>query len=175
VEYRPATAADADQIARLHAESWRRTYRGMMRDEFLDGDVVEDRLAVWGERLRSPVANQHVVVAEDGGEIRGFVCVYGDDDARWGSLVDNLHVRHDVQKGGTGRALMREAAAWCAANYPGRGLYLWVMQANENAQRFYERLGGSNEGAEEHENTAGGGIAHVFRYAWSEAASLANG
>jgi GNAT superfamily N-acetyltransferase len=169
---REATPADAEQIAVLHADSWRRTYRGMMRDEFLDGHVVQNRLSVWRERLDSPAANQLVVVAEAGGVIEGFVCVLGDDDARWGSLVDNLHVRHDVHKHGIGRQLMREAAAWAEANYAGRGLYLWVMHANENAQRFYARLGGTNEGAEEHENT-GGGVAHVFRYAWTDLRALA--
>jgi ribosomal protein S18 acetylase RimI-like enzyme len=166
---RQAAIEDADRIALLHAESWRRTYRGMMRDDFLEGDVVQDRLSAWRERLSSPAQNQLVVVAEGGGGVMlGFICVLGDDDTRWGSLVDNLHVRHDVQTQGIGRQLMREAAEWAAATYPGRGLYLWVMQANQNAQRFYERLGGINQGAEVRED-AGRGEAHVFRYAWPDA------
>ena len=172
VVLRNATAVDAEGIARLHAESWRRTYRGMMRDEFLDGDLVQERLSVWRERLPSPAPNQLVVVAEGRDELQGFVCVFGDDDARWGSLIDNLHVRHDVQTKGIGRQLMREAAAWAVVNYPQCGLYLWVMQANDNAQRFYERLGGTNQGAQVHEN-AERGAAHSFRYAWPDARALA--
>jgi len=39
MNFRRAAACDADRIAQLHAESWRRAYRGMMRDEFLDGDA----------------------------------------------------------------------------------------------------------------------------------------
>lgn len=155
----------------LHADSWRRTYRGMMRDEFLDGDIEQDRLSAWEARLRSPAPNQLIVVAEDRDVIQGFVCVYGDDDVRWGSLVDNLHVRHDMQAHGIGKQLMREAAAWADANCSGRGLYLWVMQANHRAQRFYERLGGSNEGAEVHEH-AERGSASVFRYAWPDVRPL---
>lgn len=172
LKLRHATVQDAEEIALLHADSWRRNYRGMMRDEFLDGDMVQDRLSVWSERLLSGTPNQLVVVAEDGGAIDGFVCVFGDDDARWGSLIDNLHVRRDIQGRGIGRQLMHEAAGWVAINYPDRGLYLWVMQANDNAQRFYERLGGTNQGAEVHEN-AERGAAHVFRYAWSDARTLA--
>ncbi len=143
-----------------------------MRDEFLDGDIVQDRLLAWGERLNAPAPNQLVVVAEDGGVVQGFVCIFGDDDARWGSLIDNLHVRQEVQARGIGRQLMREAAVWAAVNYPGRGLYLWVMQANDNAQRFYERLGGTNQGAEVRKNTERG-AAHVFRYTWSDVRALA--
>ena len=171
VGLRGATIEDAEQIALLHADSWRRTYRGMMRDDFLDGDVVEDRLSAWRERLNSPASNQRVIVAEDGGAIQGFVCIFGGDDPGWGSFVDNLHVRHDVQARGVGRALMREAATWAEANYPGLGLYLWVMQANENAQRFYERLGGANRGTEVHEN-ARAGSARVYRYAWLDVRAL---
>jgi GNAT superfamily N-acetyltransferase len=143
----------------------------MMRDEFLDGDVVGDRLAVWRERLGSPAPNQLVVVAEEDSEIRGFICAFGDDDAEWGSLVDNLHVNLECQKQGIGALLLREGAAWAAANYPGRGLYLWVMQANDNAQRFYEHLGGANVGAEVR-GSAERGPAHVFRYAWPDAGTI---
>jgi ribosomal protein S18 acetylase RimI-like enzyme len=159
-------------VARLHADSWRRTYRGMMRDEYLDGDVVEDRLRVWRERLTSPAANQAVFVAEADAQLAGFVCIYSDDDPRWGSLIDNLHVRHDLQKAGTGRLLMRKAADWCAAAHPGKGMYLYVMRANTNAIAFYERLGGVNVESVDHPNSAGGGTAHVFRYAWPEQQTL---
>ncbi len=172
LKLRHATVEDAEGIARLHADSWRRNYRGMMRDEFLDGDIMQDRLLVWRERLHAPAPNQLVVVAEDGRALHGFVCVFGDDDARWGSLIDNLHVRHGVQTKGIGRQLMREAAAWVALNYPERGLYLWVMQANHNAQGFYEHLGGTNQGAEVRQN-AQRGPAHVFRYTWPDARALA--
>ena len=42
---------DAAEIAALHAESWRRHYRGAYSDSFLDGDVGEDRLAEWTGRF----------------------------------------------------------------------------------------------------------------------------
>jgi GNAT superfamily N-acetyltransferase len=172
VNLRIATLADADAVARLHADSWRRTYRGSLSDEYLDGDVVADRLAVWHERLGSPASNQHVIVAEENGVLQAFICVYGDRDDRWGSLVDNLHVRFDAHGRGIGRELMRAAAAWSLASYPGSGLYLWVLQANQNGQRFYERLGGSNQGGEEHEG-ADGGTTYALRYAWADPRALA--
>jgi hypothetical protein len=48
---RPAAAGDAVAIAALHADSWRRSYRGALRDEYLDGDIVPERVAVWRSRL----------------------------------------------------------------------------------------------------------------------------
>lgn len=172
MQFRKAEAADADQIAALHAESWRRTYRGLMPDAFLDGDVLENRQAEWQKRLSAAPANQLIVVAEEDRSLRGFLCVYGDDDPTWGSLIDNLHVRHDAQKQGIGRRLMREASVWLEPRYRDRGVYLWVMQKNTNAQQFYARLGGADRQAVAHPNTAGGGMAYVYRYAWDSPADL---
>lgn len=51
LSFRLAAATDAAAIADLHAQSWRRHYRGAYSDAFLDGDVAADRLAAWTERL----------------------------------------------------------------------------------------------------------------------------
>ena len=49
-QFRLAGPADAKAVANLHADSWRRYYRGAYSDGFLDDDVVADRLAVWSGR-----------------------------------------------------------------------------------------------------------------------------
>jgi hypothetical protein len=54
MRFRVATVADAMAVATLHAESWRAHYRGAYRDEYLDGDCVQDRIRVWEERLSTP-------------------------------------------------------------------------------------------------------------------------
>ena len=165
MRFREATAADALAVARLHAESWRTHYRGAYRDAYLDGDVVEDRLRVWQERLSTPAPNQFVVLAEDHDDLIGFACVYGGADPTWGSLLDNLHVRPGHQRRGVGAGLLAEVAAWCRANHPECGLYLWVLVQNQQAQRFYRRLGASDQGGELSEPPGGGRI-HGRRYAW---------
>ena len=78
--------ADADAIAGLHADSWRRHYRGAYADAYLDGDVVSERLAVWSARLAVDDRSTSTLLAEDDGEFVGFVHVAFDDDPRWGSL-----------------------------------------------------------------------------------------
>lgn len=50
--YREATALDADAIAVLHAESWRRAYRGHLSDAYLDGPIFKDRTSVWRGRFQ---------------------------------------------------------------------------------------------------------------------------
>jgi len=141
---REAIPADAAAIAALHAESWRTTYRGALRDEYLDGNILAERTAVWRERLGSPAGNQHVVIAEAQGRLVGFACAYGNDDARWGTQLDNIHVRRDAHGQRTGTRLVAAVAAWCRAAHPEAGLYLWVLEGNHPARRFYERLGATD-------------------------------
>jgi len=75
IEYRTAQSSDADAIARLHAQSWRQTYRGSFSDAFLDGDLVGERTRVWRGRLDRPADNQLVRVAfDDASNLVGFLC-----------------------------------------------------------------------------------------------------
>lgn len=80
MRFRVATEADAMAVAALHAESWRAHYRGAYRDEYLDGDVVQDRIRVWKERLSTPAQNQFIVLAEEKDCLIGFGCAYGGND-----------------------------------------------------------------------------------------------
>ena len=165
MRFREAIASDAPAIAALHAESWRAHYRGAYRDEYLDGEVFEDRQRVWKERLARPVPNQFVVLALEGDDLIGFACVYGAHDQTWGSLLDNIHVRPERQHRGVGTGLIAEVAAWCRANYADCGLYLWVLEQNRQAQHFYQRFGAIDQGGEISQPPGGGQI-HGRRYAW---------
>ena len=71
-QYRRAVGADAERVALLHADSWRRTYRGSYRDEFLDGDVVTNRLGVWRCRLTDDREDQFVYLAEADSSLLGL-------------------------------------------------------------------------------------------------------
>ena len=113
--YRLATPADAEAIAALRAQSWRQSYRGILTDAYLDGDTFADRRDVWQRRLSDPAPNQFLLVAETGGAVRGFVCAFGDDDPRWGTLVDNLHVSQALKGSGVGTALLRHVGEWVKA------------------------------------------------------------
>jgi ribosomal protein S18 acetylase RimI-like enzyme len=172
--FRVACAADAEAVARLHAESWRRHYRGAYADSFLDGDVLEDRLATWTARLSSPDPARYTLLAEAEGLI-GFANTYLDEDARWGALLDNLHVAREQQRQGVGSRLLVLSAQAIAARStrPGCGLYLWVLEQNVRARDFYQALGARYAGREP--VTPPGGVEGrlhgaplKLRYAWSD-------
>jgi len=174
---RAAGPDDAERVALLHADSWRLHYRGAYSDLFLDGDVVADRRSVWSSRLSAP-AHSMTVLAEDDAGPAGFVHVVFDDDDRWGSLVDNLHVAHDRQRTGIGAALLARTARAVAERAAAPSVYLWVLEQNTGAQDFYRALGGACV-----EKTAvpppGGvrdrlnGSPLKLRFAWPDASALA--
>jgi ribosomal protein S18 acetylase RimI-like enzyme len=137
---RPADPADADRIADLHAASWRRHYRGAYTDAYLDHDVVADRRAVWSARLAARTGTD-TTVAEHDGRLVGFVHVVIDDDAVWGSLVDNLHVARDQHRTGIGTRLLVHAARAVTDRATGNAMYLWVLRQNTAAQQFYRASG----------------------------------
>lgn len=170
--YRPARMTDKEPIARLHADSWRRSYRGLFSDRFLAEEADADRLQVWTQRLAAAAENQFVYVADQNGEVQGFVCVYAQDDPQWGSLIDNLHIAHAVKRQGLGRNLMLQASRWLAQRHADTGVYLWVMEANQPARRFYETFGAKNAGVIDKPNPVGGGSARNCRYVWASPRQL---
>ena len=147
VQYRLARVGDAATIAELHAASWQVAYRGMFPDDFLDNDAVADRAKVWQERFADPDLEQTTItiLAESGGELMGFAHTIIDEDATFGTLLDNLHVRRTKHRSRIGTRLMVETAERLAAL--GRStLYLWVLEGNDGARAFYRALGGEECG-----------------------------
>jgi ribosomal protein S18 acetylase RimI-like enzyme len=168
VRYREATEHDAGAIAALHADSWRRHYRGAYLDAYLDGDIVTDRLEVWTTRLTPPKLNQYTVCADTGGDVIGFAHTLFDHDPTWGALLDNLHVRSDVKGHGIGTQLLSEAALKLIRSRPSESLYLWVLDQNEAAQLFYDARGGSRVESTLRGPFPGCGRAVGHRYFWPD-------
>jgi GNAT superfamily N-acetyltransferase len=133
-------AADAEAVAGLHADSWRRHYRGAYADAYLDGDIETERRSVWTQRLSGRDGSTVTLLAEDEGAFVGFVHVVFDEDPQWGSLVDNLHVVWTRKRNGIGSQLL--AAAGAAVLEHGGSLYLWVLEQNTAGQAFYSARGG---------------------------------
>jgi len=164
-------------VAALHADSWRRHYRGAYSDAFLDGDVVVDRLAAWTERLERRDPGSCTILAEDASGLIGFAHTVFDEDPSWGALLDNIHVAHAHQHRGVGSGLLSRTAAAVAARHQRSGIHLWVLEQNLDAQAFYEARGARR--MERAPVLPPGGVAgrlagspHKLRYAWDDPSVL---
>ena len=171
IEFREATASDACVIAELHTQSWRNTYRGILRDAYLDGDILTERLDMWRMRLGASAQEQFCLIAYGDQRPIGFVFLEGHADPQWGTLLDNLHVLPAAQGNGLGTQLIHRAATWVRNRFPDDGMFLWVFEGNILARRFYENL---NPRIVERivAEAPGGGRIGEWRYAWPDIENL---
>ena len=134
---RPATLADADAIAALHAASWRSAYRGILGDSTLGPALDGERRAHWRSELAAMAPGDTVLIAGD----VGFIAVWAEGDPGFGAYIDNLHIRPERRSAGLGRRLLGDAMRRVAGRGQ-TGAYLWVFDGNTRAIDFYRRLGG---------------------------------
>lgn len=141
LQVRPATAADAEAVARVHIDAWRAGYDGLMPADFLAALDWQDRAETWLERLTSPASDVGYLVATCGSVV-GF-CAFGaarDEDVRAGSCgeIYALNVQPSSWSTGAGSALLQASLEAMSAYDE---VVLWVLAANGRARRFYERHG----------------------------------
>jgi ribosomal protein S18 acetylase RimI-like enzyme len=143
IEVRSALADDALGIAAVHCASWRDAYANILERAYLEGSIEVDRQSFWSSRFANPDPARTVFVADATlASTVAFICVHRDLDAKWGSLIDNLHVLPALRGKGIGERLMRTAARFLSQEARIIQLHLWVFEANKAGLRFYERLGG---------------------------------
>jgi GNAT superfamily N-acetyltransferase len=139
---REAAERDFAAIARLHAESWRSAYRGMLSDEYLDHRVHLERATLWQQRFSERAEKPFfVILAEVEEELAGFACVFPDEDPTYGAFLDNLHVVPQRTGQGIGRRLLSAVAERLLTDERRGGLYLWVIEQNARARQFYAKAG----------------------------------
>jgi GNAT superfamily N-acetyltransferase len=142
VTLREATQLDVAAIAHLHAESWCSAYRGILSDDYLDNRAHSERATLWQGRF-SEIASKpfFAILAEAGAQLAGFACVFPREHPTFGSFLDNLHVVPQSIGQGIGRQLLSEVGRRLMAEKIPGGLYLWVIEKNNRARRFYGKAG----------------------------------
>jgi ribosomal protein S18 acetylase RimI-like enzyme len=169
-----AGAAGWQDAAELHTLSWKTAYRGIVSDAYLENDCANDRRTVWSGRAKEwdPAKIVLLIARQDDGLALGMSCAAILPDDAHGVLLDNLHVRPDLKRGGIGRALIAATGRWVAAHVPGKPMYLTVYKDNTNAVAFYRRMGGEEADAGIYP-FKDGTSAPILRFTWREPAKIA--
>lgn len=174
LQYKLADDRDAEAIARLHALSWQRHYRGIYPDEYLDHEVLPERLKIWQKRFDTPDDRRFIIKAIDQREkIIGFACTFLDEDPVYGALIDNLHVLKEYQNQGIGKKLLRLSAEWVMQHREESTIYLFVLDQNSAAKAFYNKLGAQISETFLHQNPAGK-CDPVVRCSWKPLGLISN-
>lgn len=170
MQIRPAQPDDAAGIGRVHVETWRSTYAGMLPDSYLVGLSATRHAATWARTLNRPAGSkgESVLVAEDDGHVVGFVSggaarpCKALKTERTDGEVYTLYVLPDYQGRGLGRELLATGFGHMAdAGYT--AAVIWVLQPNPS-RFFYEAMGGVRIGERE-EKFAGAPVLEVA-YGW---------
>lgn len=140
---REAQPKDAAGIARVHVESWRAAYRGIIPDQFLAEFSCPDRKRRWTRTLSAPDRREFVYIAQHAaGDIIGFASggpERGGDPIYRGELYA-IYILPAYQRRGLGRAFTALVAErlWQV----GMGsMLVWVL-ADNPWRPFYDALGG---------------------------------
>lgn len=137
MEIRTITPAD-DRMAlsRVYEESWKHAYKGMIPQSYLDS-IPKGR---WAKNADDP--RWHTLLCVDNGEIVGtssFCRSRFEAYPDWGEIVSIYLLPGHIGKG-CGKALM-SAAITELRTLGYADIFLWVLEENTRARRFYEHFG----------------------------------
>ena len=150
---RAARPEDAASIARLHVQSWRETYPGLISDSWLKNLSLEARVAAWKENLSPSYGGPrfNLVAENDAGELCGFAS--GGPRRHEGAAgleaysgeLWAIYLLKAAQGQGLGRALFEETRLRLKCE-GFASMLVWVLKGNP-AEGFYAHLGGKPVGA----------------------------
>jgi GNAT superfamily N-acetyltransferase len=149
VSVRPATSADAAEIARLQLSTWRTAYASILPAAVLAGLTTEEVAPKWSAAIEHPPSRRHrVLVALEKQWTVGF-CAFGPPDGATddaAGLVTILLVEPRWGRRGHGSRLLaaivdllREDGCQTAAT--------WLLEQDRVSRTFYESAGWEHDGA----------------------------
>ncbi|WP_336046242.1 GNAT family N-acetyltransferase [Solibacillus ferritrahens] len=140
MQIRQAQLKDAAGIAKVHVDSWRTTYKGIIPDEYLDGLSYEQREELWERNMAAP--DNYIVVAENSdGHIVGFATAGKREENQTDKAADltSIYLFADMQGYGIGKMLMKELFIYFTQNGYEK-IFVEVLKDNKT-RHFYEHYG----------------------------------
>ena len=137
---RRATIEDAAGIAKVHVDSWRTTYKGIVPNVFLENLSYDQKEQNW----KQGIAMNHVYIAEDEDKrIIGFSTGGKERTGKYDLYTGELYAIYlveECQGKGIGRLLVKSVMD-DLQNKKLNSMLIWALEENP-ACRFYESLGG---------------------------------
>ena len=165
MQIRRAVLEDAEGIAKVHVESWRTTYSGMMKDAIIAGLDVGSRTELWRRNILR--GENIVLVAEKAGLIIGFACGSAVKEGEYPGYdgdVTSIYFYKEEQGNGYGKLLLDALFH----EFHRRGFDNAIVKVlDQNASRyFYERRGAKLIDSQEVPQYGEG--LNLLTYAWGD-------
>ena len=144
-DIRLVTLDDAKYCANIHSESWNFAYSDIVSKEIIDRYNVRWPM-IWNKMLSNNINSHYVITLDD--VIIGFltISVARDNDLKdsFYELV-GLYLNPEYVAKGYGK----QAMDWIKKEIKSRGddkISLWVLEENNRARSFYEKMGFVTDG-----------------------------
>lgn len=149
ITLRAATRNDVESIAQIHYESWRVAYPGLLPNELLESVSIEDRRALWSQRLAT-TQTEMFLVAETNSVVVAFASFgpsrdgHEFEEADLGSDEENaevyvIYAQRTSWRTGVGTELMHAIIDRCQLDGY-RSIVVWVLESNIRARKFFEAV-----------------------------------
>lgn len=140
---REATIDDIPEVAKLHLESWNRTYKGMIDQDYLDN--MKNNLDKRIERMKNEFSLRKMIVAVIDDEIVAFSEFTLTNEFSNQLDIDcelcGLYVKNEYVGRGVGTVVFNYVVDIFKKNNKNK-MGLWCLKDNINAINFYENKGG---------------------------------
>ncbi|RPF50145.1 GNAT family N-acetyltransferase [Aquisalibacillus elongatus] len=169
---RQATLKDAEQIAKVHDQTWKLTYQPLLANEdFQQVMTYEHRKIMWETTLASNRVQQYVYVAEhNNGDIIGFISGGQERTKNFDYELEiyNIYVLKEYQGHKVGHELLKQFVNQMIQDGY-QSLLVWILTRNLYG-KFYVRYGAKVVEAEN--VTIGHGTYEETAYGWKDVQHL---
>ncbi|WP_404451639.1 GNAT family N-acetyltransferase [Virgibacillus necropolis] len=161
---RKAVYEDAEEIANIHINSWKSTYKNLLNEKDITNITYENRLALWETVLKMQKEDQCTYVIHNEEKLVGFINGGPERTKRFNydSEIYTIYLLDEFQRLGLGADLLRVFADDMKTK-GNRSILVWVLKQNPSS-KFYERYKAEPIGEEE--ITIGEGTYQETAYGW---------
>ncbi|MFJ6207217.1 GNAT family N-acetyltransferase [Lysinibacillus sp. NPDC092081] len=165
MKIRKANIEDAQGIGKVHVDSWRTTYKGILPDDFLNKLSYEQRTELWKKNISD--ATNYVLVAEnEQDEIIGFATggTRKTNSVPNATDLTSIYLLEEYQGMGIGKQLLKEIFIY----FKQKGyekVFVEVLAENKTRD-FYEYYGAQY--VNNIEIKIGGKIVEELIYVWND-------
>ena len=142
---REATISDAISIAKVHIDSWRTTYKGIVSDEHLRKLSYSQKEKAWINIINDAQRDiKYIFVAEDEkNNIIGFTScgIEREGHTAFEGEIYALYIIKEYQNKGVGKLLFNRAVEKLN-EMKFHSMLIWALEENNQASWFYELMGG---------------------------------
>lgn len=152
MEIRKINQSDSrEEISNIYEQSWRHAYKGIIPQDFLDS-IPKGR---WCRAFDNPKGHT-LIMLDDNGKMIGSSSYCASRFEKFegmGEIISIYFLPEYCGKGYGKPLLMRAVEELKAMGF--KDIFLWVLEENHNARRFYEKCGFSYSGEQYTDNIGG--------------------